>query len=445
MISRELEPARRDSVERPTLERTLRWAVDPHIGLVKQISSLDMQAGQPEIFVYVAEFQNPDIVVRKPSNNGMKHFGTGAGLTKEAAVWAALGEAVERYAGSVYFEEDVVYASHSELADRALDPNELILFSKEQYETADFPFAPFDPRAKRGWIPAFDLTNRRDILVPIAITHFGYVARSRAEVIDCVSSSGLAAGADYASTAAAGIRELIERDAFMCHWYTRLPPRRLDPNELATRVPPGARHLLAHPGLRLDLLDMTTEFGVPAVLAMIRRKFGRGIGVGASCRLDPVAAIEKALVEVHQCSSWILDSERSGMGPLDAGEVRTFEDHARYYFRPERLRQLDFLFEGPQGSVPNAAASAPVDARSELDTLVEIVRAAGYRVILVDQTTEDVRQLGLTVVRAIIPGLQPLGIRLGCEHRDERRLRIFCERRGIPFPSRLNLDLHPFP
>lgn len=432
--------------EPPTLERVLNWAVDLEIGLIKHISELTLQPGEPDVFVAVAEFQDPTMLAPKhPRSGERKLYGAGAGLTKHTAIWATLGEAIERYAGSIYFEEDLIEASYADVADRALDPRALISFSEEQYAAPGFPFVRFDPDAKRRWIDAFDLMNGRDVLVPAAIAILGYAGKSRAELLDHSYSTGLAASRDYASAAASAIREVIERDAFMCHWYTQLSPTRLDLAEVTTRVRPDVRRLLHHPGVQVHLLDITTEFAVPCILTVLQRECGPGVAVGACCRLDAGSAVEKAIVEAYHGMSWLLDQERSGTSAPDLAEVRSFEDHTRYYLRPERFSNLEFLLSGTRGGLPASTAAASVGARDELATLVRIIRAVGYRVLLVDLTPEDVRQLGFVVVRAIIPGLQPLSCVPGCEHLDDRRLRAFCASRGMPLPSRLNLDLHPFP
>jgi ribosomal protein S12 methylthiotransferase accessory factor len=48
------------------------------------------------------------------------------------------------------------------------------------------------------------------------------------------------------------------------------------------------------------------------------------------------------------------------------------------------------------------------DPGTDLRLLCERVRAVDHQVLLADLTTEDVRPLGLTVVRAVIPGFHPL-------------------------------------
>ncbi len=429
----------------PELENVLRHAVDPVIGAVKQVSEGTPAPGEPDIFMMVAEYQSPALLTRRPDAEYQKLYGIGAALTREGAAWAALGEALERYSGWILDEDEIVYASYSDIADKAVDPSRFILYSEEQYSNPKFPHTRFDPGVERGWLPGFDLTDRRDILVPAVLVSFGYDERSRAESLDYLSSTGLSAGRDYASAAAGALREVIERDAFMCHWYTRTPPRSLDKAALATQLAPPVQALLHRRGIDLHLFDMTTELGVPCILSMAPRREGRGVAIGASCRATVASAAEKALIEIYHNLRWILDTERSGIGPAEAEEIRNFEDHARYYFLPERRKNLEFLFTGKEGPLPAPLPCPPGDARAELRAMVERLRAFGYHVILVDMTPDDVRQLGFVVVRAIVPGLHPLSCGAERQHLDDRRLRAFAAARGAPPPSRINRDIHPFP
>lgn len=441
------------------LASILRQAVDPTCGLILALSESTQHPGEPDVFIVIAQFQDPRAVCPAPSMPAeqlagaeelarfekRRRFAAGAGVTREAAVWSALGESVERYAASVCFPEDLIQASYHDVAGRALDPRELILFSDKQYADPAFPVERFDPGRKRAWVQGFDLMSRRDILVPASIAYLGYWDLPVRSCLDFTSSTGIAAGRDYATAAAGAIREVIERDAFMCHWYTRTAPRRLRLSDLSEKAPESLAALCRRPDLLVDVFDMTTDLGIPSVLAMIRPKFARGVFVGASCQMEPIAAVNKALLETCHGLDWIMDAERRGEGEVEAKDIHSFEDHTRYYLNPGRLGHLDFLFRGVEVPLSSCASAWSHGQTAELGTLLEALRIARYRAIVVDLTTDDVRQLGFVVVRAIIPGLHPLSCGASFQHLDDRRLRRFCASQGRDLPDELNHDPHPFP
>lgn len=441
MISRSQESA----AEVVALEKLLERAVDPGVGLIKRVCELTIKPGEADLFVAIAEFQDPNAFAPRGQRGDRKLWGVGAHVTRMGALWAAVGEAIERYASGVYCEDDVVSAPFEDVAGRALDPREMITFSDEQYASEGFQFARFDPHITRGWVEGFDLTHKRDILVPASTALLGYANRSRSEHLDAQYSTGLSSGSSYASAALHGLFEVIERDAFTCHWYTRTSPRRVDHAWLRKALRPEAAALLSHRGLVLEVMDITTDIGIPCMLAMLRRQNGQGVAIGASCRLRPADAAEKAIIEAYHCMSWITDLERSGMGAVALDEVKTFEDHTRYYMDPERFPNLEFLVSGPAEWTPAPGVVPTGTAEGDLRRLCELLRESGLRTILVDVTPDDVRELGMVIVRAIVPGLHPLSCGPGREHFDRRRLEQFSAKRGQELPSTLNQDLHPFP
>ena len=72
---------------------------------------------------------------------------------------------------------------------------------------------------------------------------------------------------------------------------------------------------------------------------------------------------------------------------------------ARFLFESDRRVTFD--------EIPNLATGDPV---ADVRVMVERVRSIGERVIVTDLTTSDVAGLGISVVRAVIPGFHPLHI-----------------------------------
>jgi ribosomal protein S12 methylthiotransferase accessory factor len=89
--------------------------------------------------------------------------------------------------------------------------------------------------------------------------------------------------------------------------------------------------------------------------------------------------------------------------------VRDQTDHLNFWCDRAHLRRADFLFRSSARIASSEMASlATGDAEQDLHVLLQRVNAVGHRVLLCDLTTRDVAEMGLAVVRAIVPGFHPL-------------------------------------
>ena len=88
------------------------------------------------------------------------------------------------------------------------------------------------------------------------------------------------------------------------------------------------------------------------------------------------------------------------------------------------------------------------DHEQDLKDLVRRISELGHTVYVADLTSEDVRDLGLSVVRAIIPGFHPLF--MGHQLRALGGTRLWNAPRRVGFPKILKIGHdnpapHPFP
>jgi ribosomal protein S12 methylthiotransferase accessory factor len=84
-------------------------------------------------------------------------------------------------------------------------------------------------------------------------------------------------------------------------------------------------------------------------------------------------------------------------------------DHLNLYSDHGNELLAEFIFSSSQrkefGMIENHSTSDPTQ---DLHEIVKRIKSIGHRIILSDLTTPDVRDLGLMVVRAVIPGFHPL-------------------------------------
>jgi ribosomal protein S12 methylthiotransferase accessory factor len=378
-----------------------------------------------------------------PTSDRASLAGSGAAFDRTSAMWAAFGEAVERYAAAAHFDDQLLYAAQDALGDAAVGPDQFVLFAPEQY-VEGFEFAVPDAAVVRAWAPAADLMDpARETWVPAQMVYLGMQVKDRREIVMQSSSTGLATGMDEGRALLSGLSEVIERDAFAAMWQMKYAPRKLAVAPSTwERLLPGVRRQLAHPSLDVHLWDITTDIGMPVVLCLARSRNDGTMSLGASAHVDVATAINKAVVEAFHGYVWGSSILAAGTPLPERDAIRNPGDHFAYFLDRSRQGAMDFLFAG-EASVSSDDAS--LRQLSGMDDLLARLKSMGLRALAVDVTSGDVASLGFCVLRAFIPGLHPLLFGDGMLTRDERRLRSIAAHWGLPGVPEPNLDPHPFP
>lgn len=422
-------------------------AVDPRFGLVRRISEIPLQPGEPPVFILAAHCTRPKYFLRnEPFHSAKTDYAVpanGVALDYADALWRVLGEACERYAAGLYRDSELITATQEELGDRAFPVERLIGFSSRQRSRRGFPHVPFDPSAVMRWTWGRNLTRGRTTLIPAALVYLGYEALSRAELFYPSISTGLAAGRTLEQALLNGLCEVVERDAFMATWLLRYPAPRIRLESLEPLLTDRERCLLDTADLEPTLVLAKTDIGLPVVLTLVRPKNRNAVVVGASAHPNMRNAAVRSLLEAYHTLNWAIHLERECQ-PLEPPQVESFEDHVRYYLVERRFSEISWLFEGPPVDM-ESATPCESDHASLLNHVVQLVRTAGYEVFYVETTTADVESLGFRTVKVIVPGLHPLNMGSDNVHEDTRRLQVIARHWGIRMPDSLNQSPHPFP
>lgn len=413
-------------------------------GLIAALYEQNAVTEAPGLYVFNAVSHNCNYFRRNAPHAGRgMSAGSGAAFERVNALWSAFGEVAERYAASIYDPAALVYANAHDLGDLAVDLVRFIFFSHAQYADPDFRFRPADKSIARGWVRAVDLGTALPIFVPATLVYLGADINDRAEELTQSTSTGLAAGPNAAFAVSRALCEIIERDAFASLWQLGFSPPSLviDPATRA-RLDPGVRLALEQGPLRLHLWSIPTDLGVATILAMAENKVDGTVAVGASTHLDPVKAIDKAVIEALHGFLWGRQKLLSGEAlPGDDDNFTDPQDHLAFYLNPKQRPKLDFLFKNTE--------TVTVDQLPHLvcDTvgLVNHVTRRGFQVIAMDVTTHDLADLGFCVVRVIVPGLQPLLFGRHLISQDGRRLQQHAHFWGVDPIGPYNAAPHPFP
>jgi ribosomal protein S12 methylthiotransferase accessory factor len=346
---------------------------------------------------------------------GPEHLGfSGKGMTPTDARASALGEAVERYSGACWLEEEILRGRRDELGGPSLDPRELVLYEPAQY--AILPYAPYEDTTTMGWVPARSIVSGEETLVPALAVFMGYQPRSREEYLFPATSNGLAAHTSLADAVLAAALEVLERDAFLITWMNRLPTWRVVPSghpdaDLVELCAAYRRH-----DVDLQLYRLPTDNPCHVFMALAVERgdaAGPAVTVGLGADLAAARAARKALLEACQVRPVMRLRMRSAESQSRIGQlladphlVTTLEDHALLYADSRARGAFDFLWDHQPTTFDWTVTD--VEDGAHLWRLAEHFRSRGGDALAIDVTPPDMARLGLHTARVVVPGFQPL-------------------------------------
>ncbi|SFQ11362.1 YcaO-like family protein [Variovorax sp. 770b2] len=321
------------------------------------------------------------------------------------ATWKAIGEAIERHCFVTLPE--VVHARADELPGY-LHADQLIRYLPEQVDSAVSGLAPFSPSQHRLWTLARPALGGEalHVLADFVCSPRAFAVGYRAQLVVHASTSGCASADALEVAVLRATLELIERDAFMRHWFSQSPGHRIDPRTL----PQEARTRLdamAQAGCEVGLqwLHMGTH---PTWLAWAQHAERHFTCIGSATALSGIAALDAALNELETTAL----ARASGV-PLQAmapQDVATPADHAALYATEQYFRRADAVLHATAAPLPFDEALAAFEASPHV--LYTRLAQRGHTPYWVDLSAEEARDAidGKTIytVRAVAPGLIPM-------------------------------------
>lgn len=292
----------------------------------------------------------------------------GKGLHWDQARASCWMEVVERVSAFASFDErgalhykhghPIIRGRYGDLKDRSgevLDPNDMPL--EVSYENQPL-----------HWVSGTRVneTGEHPVYVPAQLV-FLFCNLDEISLTSGLPSTGLAAGNTLEEAKLQGLLEVIERDAEKVMPYT---PERCFVLESHC---PSVQRLLQHcRQAGVQVLDITSEFGLPCYKAFVRAPNG-AMFKGCAAHLDGKRAMVSALTELPCHPTWLQPKAI----PEDLGVLR--HEH-----------------------LPNYASG---HVAQDLRLLERLLLINGYRPVYINLTRRD---LDIPVVKALIPGLELL-------------------------------------
>ncbi len=440
-----------DKHTQSNLEALIPDLTSAHSGIIKKLENLAKDITEPIApYVFVADLANHSFLSKDKFHTLNC---SGKGMTLQNAQVSAVGEAVERYSGGIYFDNEIIYENFNKLNGFALNPSQLVLYLPQQYP--NIPFEPYNNDAMIGWVKAYSLIHNSSIYVPAHAVFINYNLKYKSEYICQPTSNGLAAGATILNAILSAALEVIERDAFMITWHNELPVQRIDPLKHPSRDIVDLCIAYQRRGVELQLYRLPTDTPCHIFLGIGVQKSGDGpkIVVGLGADFSASKAAQQALLEVGQVRPAFRQrlrlpetQERLNELLADPKNVEELEDHDLLYATSKYQEAFDFLFQQPVKDYEWDKEDGR-SSKEKLNLLLTFLRSANSDLIYYNLTPLDMERLGLYTARVIIPDFQPIhfgwkNIRLAGNRLYEIPQKLGLRKKRTDL-AQLNMNPHP--
>jgi ribosomal protein S12 methylthiotransferase accessory factor len=353
---------------------------------------------------------------------------SGKGPTREHAMASALMESIERYSslpsgGPRKFTR----SSYAELSKthKVLHPDMIV--EPVRFEYRDDMLM--------DWLPGYDVVSGEEVMVPASIALFRYTPPPPAvNPFAYFHTNGLASGNVIEEAVCHALCEVIERDAMsLAELRASAIPFHIlrtvqhSLNSAGLRVPPvpadrfvddpgvfpdvdisgiefePVRNLVDRfnrAGISLTVKDITSDTGIPTFNASsvewVTHDYGY-LAEGHGTHPDARIALLRAITEVSQTRAANIQGARDDLRKIKYGEQNT-DDRRAWQFMPS-TRKIKFT---------QVQTFFNEDILDDIKLILSRLRGVGLQqAIIVDLTNPEI---GIPVVRALVPGLETFKI-----------------------------------
>lgn len=353
---------------------------------------------------------------------------SGKGPTKRHAMASALMESIERYSSlpSGWLGK-FVRSSYSELSKthKVLHPDKIVEPMRFVYHT----------NMMMDWLPGHDLVSGEEIMVPASIALFRYTPPPPAiNPFSYFHTNGLASGNVMEEAVCHALCEVIERDAMsladlrasaipfhilrtIVHSLNAaafsvsplLSDRFVDDPSIFSDIDieeinfepvKSLVEKFRQAGISLMVKDITSDIGIPTFNASsvewISHDYGY-LAEGHGTHPDARIALLRAITEVSQTRAANIQGARDDLRKIKYNDENTDDRRAWQFMRS--TKKIKF------SEVPTFFNE---DILDDINLILYRLKNVGLnQVIIVDLTNQDI---GIPVVRAIVPGLETFKI-----------------------------------
>ena len=319
---------------------------------------------------------------------------SGVGLSLQEAFQGCIGEGVE-YLSQLQNGSDLLLCS-------GVDDHAAKLGPPAQKLVAALAARRLRPDAGLSWHCATRLSDGCEVLLPADLC-LRRPQQQREFTPPFRLSVGSAAGTCWEAAALHGLLELIERDAASLWWQGGQRGRTISPQDEAYAVAGSLLSQLrqtAVPRRRSWLLDITTDIGVPCVVAVSCLPDGFGLALGFAARPKLATAARSAILEMCQMElALAVVAAKQG----ERGEAGLNAQDRIHLRRASLINADQCPLLQPVAEQAEHLTISPTDPDAVLGLIVQRLQELGIEAFCLDLTRP---RFAIPVARVIAPGLQ---------------------------------------
>jgi ribosomal protein S12 methylthiotransferase accessory factor len=240
------------------------------------------------------------------------------------------------------------------------------------------------------WIPGWDIVAGREVYVPDCLVTMTLPGEEPSLKPFTSGSNGLASGAHILEAVLSGLQEVIERDG-ICLRTQIDPAPKIRGDELLRHSAPEIAATLERSGLRLEVLDASTEIGVPTIVGYLHEVEGGRSGMfkGAGAGVSNSTALVRAVTEAAQARCLIIAGARDDI----------FET-----MRSAATNQVAGAVKLPDAQLQAGIDHGTGDVLGDIQWMVDRLTSAGFDQVIVFR--HSLPGDPVQVARVIVPGLE---------------------------------------
>lgn len=318
----------------------------------------------------------------KPQGRSLSS-GSGKGVTADASWVSAVMECCEQSVWE-YLDLDTIEGSQNMLRRAGLT-------TVDGHDCPPIRGSLWHEDFSTVWTPGWDIVAGEEVWIPDIIARLGLTVDPRIRPF-VAGTNGLASGMHVLEALLSGLLEAVERDGMSLFTGEFAPEKQyLDCMPLLREAAPEVAEKIERAGLQPEVLDVTTEVGVPTVVAYLHDAVGGTTGTfkGAGAGISTEVALVRAVTEAIQARCLIVAGARDDVFET----MRSSATANPATVLPERPNKLQSRPTASTGSVAG-----------DIAWVVEQLRAAGFGRVIVLRHSAPADPV--QVVRVFVPGLE---------------------------------------